>query len=61
MNTKFLYYITDTINGVIIGSNDIQIALDFSTSEDYFVLDARTGDWITTTGRVAIEDYNTTN
>lgn len=44
---KFRYYITDTFNGRILGTEDSQLAEEYAKSEDYFVVDTFTGVWLT--------------
>ena len=51
-----MYYITDTFNGSIVGTNDYDIALELSASEDFFVLCVSTGEWITTDGRTTVKN-----
>lgn len=53
---KFRYYITDTLDGVIKGTNDEDVARDLSQSEDYFVVDTETGNWLGSDGVSPIED-----
>jgi hypothetical protein len=43
---KFNFYIADTLNGEIIGTNSKAIAEDYASSDDYFVVEAETGRWI---------------
>ena len=40
MHSFFHYYVVDTINGVVLGTDDEQKASDCAKSEDYFVIDA---------------------
>lgn len=51
---KFRYYITDLTGGMIKGTDDIQTAESYSNSEDYFIVDTETGEWLTTDGRSEI-------
>jgi hypothetical protein len=44
--SKFRYYITETVNGDITGTNDEAVARDLAKSEDNFVVDAETGQWL---------------
>lgn len=48
---KFRYYITDTLEGLIVGTNDSVYALAAASSEDYFVVDSETGEWLTSSGK----------
>ena len=43
---KFLFYLTDTHSGKIVGTNKRKVALDCAESEDFFVLDATTSQWL---------------
>lgn len=43
---KFRYYITSTFDGCIYGTNDDALAEGLAESEDNFVVDTLTGDWI---------------
>lgn len=43
---KFRYYITDTYAGTVIGTNNLNVATDFATSEDHFVVDALSGEML---------------
>lgn len=54
----FRYYITDTTNGEVKGTNEESIAKDFASSEDYFVVDVQENLWLTENGTaVEIEEY----
>ena len=52
----FRYYITDTCNGCIVGTNDGTIAQNFAGCEDYFVVDTLTGRWWTESGPQEIKE-----
>lgn len=52
---KFRYYITDLHSGSIVGTNDTEIATKLSGSEDFFVVDTETGEWITPNGPVVLD------
>ncbi len=54
---KFRFYITDTYSGSVVGTNDEQKAHDLSASEDFFVVDTQTGEWITTDGAVEVTEF----
>ena len=43
---KFRYYITDTSSGELKGSNTKETAESYAESEDYFVVDTLTGQWL---------------
>lgn len=56
---KFRYYITDLNDGVIAGTDAIQVVLDYSLCEDYFVVDSHTGEWLQADGsRVPVKDIS---
>ena len=40
---KFRYYITDTFDGVIKGTDDSEVATSYAASSDFFVIDTVTG------------------
>lgn len=44
---KFRYYITDTFQGEILGTNSNELAKTFAECEDYFVVDCETAKWMT--------------
>ena len=44
---KFRFYITDLYDGCIKGTDDPEAARAFAECEDYFVVDAETGSWLT--------------
>ena len=53
----FTYYITNTFNGEIEGTNDDSKAEELSQCEEYFVVDSRTGERLCANGeRVSIEE-----
>lgn len=43
---KFRYYITDTFDGLITGTNDLAVAQQFAASADFFVIDALLGEML---------------
>lgn len=47
---KYRYYITDTYDGCVKGTDDEEVATGFAESEDYFVVDAERGEWLTSNG-----------
>ncbi len=53
---KFRYYISDLGNGNVAGTDSEQTARDFAQSEEYFVVDAKTGLWLTNDLDVEIKD-----
>ena len=56
---KFRYYITNTFEGQIEGTNDEQLAQNLSGSEDFFVLDSELAEWICADGsRVPVVERN---
>jgi len=46
----YRYIITNTFEGRVEGTNDEQTARDLAESEDYFVVDAHRGRWLTPRG-----------
>jgi predicted Fe-Mo cluster-binding NifX family protein len=54
---KFRFYITDTYDGCIKGTNDPEAARAFAECEDFFVVDTETGRWLVSAqDDVEIED-----
>lgn len=54
---KFRFYVTDTYDGCIKGTNDPVAARVFAECEDFFVVDTETGRWLVSTqDDVEIED-----
>lgn len=53
---KFRYYITNLHEGCVQGANNPDVANDFASSEDYFVVDSEAGKWIAIGSEVEIED-----
>lgn len=51
---KFRYYITALFDGNIQGTDDTVVATNFSLCEDWFVVDAETGEWLTPSGPESI-------
>lgn len=51
---KYRYYITDTIDGEIRGTDSEKIARGAAKSEDNFVLDSVTGIWIQPDDELAV-------
>lgn len=52
----FRYYITDTFNGCIKGTDNTKEAENFALCEEYFVVDTESGEWITPDSRIKIEE-----
>ena len=46
----YRYIITNTFEGRVEGTNDEQTVRDLAESEDYFVVDAHRGRWLTPRG-----------
>lgn len=40
---KFRYYITDLMNGTVLGTDDIAVVESFVATEDAFAVDTKTG------------------
>lgn len=49
--SKFRYYITNPFNGCIEGTNNETVAISCASSEDFFVLDAETNEWLLSDGK----------
>lgn len=49
---KFRYLITDTFEGLIIGTNDLITAQQYALSTDFFVADTLTGQWFMEDGEL---------
>jgi hypothetical protein len=47
---QFRYYITDLFDGKIVGTDDICVAINSSSCEDYFVVDTHTNEWLLSDG-----------
>lgn len=43
---KFKFYITDTADGSVWGTNDESLAKDYAENEDNFVVNAEAGTWL---------------
>lgn len=43
---KYRYIIQEPYDGTYKGTNDLDVANKYATSEDYFVYDTETGEWI---------------
>jgi hypothetical protein len=54
--STFRFYITDLFNGQVVGTNDEAKAMEFTSSEDYFVVDSQTSEWVTTDGREEVTE-----
>lgn len=55
-NMIFRYYITDSFNGRIEGTNDTESAEELAECEEYFIVDTDTGEWLCAGGeRVQIK------
>ncbi len=55
---KFRYYISDLANGIVAGTDSEQTARDFAQSEEYFVVDTKTGKWVTNDQDIDIKDVS---
>ena len=44
---KFKYYVTDLSSGSVKGTNNDATANELADSEDFFVVNAETGNWLT--------------
>ena len=43
---KFAYYVTNTFDGKIEGTDDRAVAQSFAEAEEFFVVEAATGTWL---------------
>lgn len=57
--TKFRFYITDTNDGSIRGTNSETDAVDYSMAEEYFVVDTDTGMWLKPDGQEQVKEAGT--
>lgn len=53
---KYKFYITDTFDGQVVGTNDEQKANEFSQTEDFFVVDSEKGLWLTPEGKIEVKE-----
>lgn len=53
---KFRYYITNTFDGCIEGTNDTERAEELSACEEFFIVDTDTGEWVRSGERVQIKE-----
>jgi hypothetical protein len=44
------FYIVDTMDGMVRGTDDKTIADDFAASDDFFVIDSKEDRWLKTDG-----------
>lgn len=54
---SFRFYVTDLFDGCIKGTNSEQVASDFASCEDYYVVDTETNQWLTSDGPQDIKEY----
>jgi hypothetical protein len=47
---KFRFYITDLFRGEVVGTDDSEAAAQSAKCEDFFVVDALFGKWLTANG-----------
>lgn len=57
---KYRYYITDTFEGCIKGTNDAELAKVLAGCEGYFVVDTYTGKWLTQDSPIAVMECKNT-
>ncbi len=43
---RFRYYIADTFNGCVKGTNDRDMAVELAACDEYYVIDSEKGEWI---------------
>ena len=53
---KYKYYIVDLFNGDVKGTNSDDDALGFSTSQDFYVIDSESGEWLDSKTRIEINN-----
>lgn len=54
---KFRYYLCDAYDGSVKGTDNEELAKSYAESEDFFVVDTETGDWLQFDGsRVSVEE-----
>ena len=54
----FRFYITDTVFGNVMGTNDEAVANHYAESEEAFVVDTKTGEWILSDGsHKTVDEY----
>lgn len=54
---KFRFYITTMDDGSIRGTNDVSVATELAQSEDFFVVDTESGEWIQPDGRFPVQEW----
>lgn len=54
---KFRYYITNTFNGCLEGTNSTKEAEELAQCEDFFVIDSQDGVWLTPDGAQKVLKY----
>jgi hypothetical protein len=54
---KYRYYITDTLEGLVNGTDDTETAKIFAMSEDFYVVDSEEGKWLIPNGETVDIDY----
>lgn len=52
----FRYYITDIMDGRIVGTDSEEVAKDWAMTEDAFVVDTKTGEWLTTDEKQQVKE-----
>lgn len=58
----FRYYIADTFDGCLKGTNDSSVAKNYADCDDYFVVDTATGVWLQEFGKeVPVEEVKISN
>lgn len=58
--TSFIYYTIDLFEGCIVGTNSEELAKQVSESENYYVVNAETGEWLLPDGKLEkVIDYDT--
>ena len=57
----YKYYITNSFNGSIEGTNSKEVAYEASMSCDYFVLEVETGKWISMNEDITVREFTWMN
>lgn len=54
---KFRYYVTNTLDGFVVGTNNENVAENYAESDEFFVVDTETNEWLQPDGtREQIEE-----
>lgn len=54
---KFRYYVTNTLDGFVVDTNNENVAENYAESDEFFVVDTETNEWLQPDGtREQIEE-----